>query len=367
MSFGIKALKRGDKDQAANNASRIHVSTVICGYDLAAVLKLVELKRTHSPENLRLITPRFITRDYLVETYQNCVSTYRDNKTTLQIAQKYPDVRSTCVENESLFYKDGQWHKFGGRAKSMDLAPGEDYFLPSRQDFDIQGLFSETDWNELDETLKAYQNVRVLELLEKKNPQDLVNRDEWWMLFHDLGEVTCEDLWLSLPSRLVLKASKHGQTLPSEMAAYMAGVKSRAAISISWKIEKEIYPEPRTLFVPQSMTHEWGHFIVDVHSWDAKRNCHPVDVLILLQDEEPTSELMADKIKLAKRVLDRVFPEFEKTQNKEYIHASEDYFEIADESLGESLEVAVPKLHLLGAYAYGPSNLQFLARALLSI
>ena len=222
MSFGIKALKRGGKDPTGNAASRVHIPTVICGYDLAAVLKLVELKSTHSPEKLRLVTPRFLTRDYLIETYQNCVSTFRKNETTLEIAQKYPHARSTYVENESLFYKDGQWHKFGGRAKSMELASGEDYFLPGRQDLEIQGLFSETDWNELDETLKAYQSVRVLELLEKKIPQDLVNKDEWWMLFHDLGEVTCEELWLSLPSRLILKASKHGQTLPSEMAAYMA-------------------------------------------------------------------------------------------------------------------------------------------------
>lgn len=365
MSFGIKALKRAQTDH--KGTQRLHIPTVILGHDLAAVLKLVELKGELPPEKLRLITPRLITRDYLVETYQNAVSTLRDNELTLRLSQKFPRARTTRVEAESLFYKEGQWQKFQGRAKSMELAAGESYFQAPRQDLLLESLFSEADWNELDQTLNTYQNVRVLESLEKKTPQDLVNRDEWWLLFHDLGEVTCQDLWLSLPSRLVLKASHHGQSLPPEMAAYMAGVKHQAAISLSWQCDKEFYPEAKTLFIPQSMTHEWGHFILDVRPWDDVRKCYPLSALILLHEEEPTSEFMADKIKLAKRVLDRVFPDFEKHALKEYIHASEDYFETPGANLdAEALLIGVPQLHLIGSYGTATFEAQYLARALLT-
>lgn len=367
MSFGIKALKRADKDHAKSEG-RQHIQTVICGFDLAAVLKLVELKATLPPEKLRLITPRLITRDYLVEAYQGAVSTLRDNELTLQIAQKFPRASTTKVEHESLFYKEGQWHRFGGRAKGMELGDGESYFLPARQNLTVSSLFSESDWNELDQILNNYQNVRVLETLEKKAPQDLVNKDEWWMLFHDLTEVTCEDLWLSLPSRMVMKASHHGQTLPPEMAKYLAGIKSQSAIGLNWECTKEIYPEAKTLFVPQSMTHEWGHFILDVGQWDQERQCYPVSALILLHEEEPTSESMADKIKLAKRVLERVFPDFDKHVRREHIQASADYFETplsgAD---AEALLIGVPQVHLIGAYGAGTFEASFLTRALLTV
>lgn len=366
MSFGIKALKRGERDHKGHE--RQHISTVILGADLAAVLKLVELKRELSPEKLRLITPRLITRDYLIQTYQHAVSTLRDNELTLQLAEKFPQLRSTRVENESLFYKEGQWHRFAGRAKSMELAPGEDYFLAPRQDIDLKTLFTDTDWNELDHILNTYQNVRALETIEKKTPGDLVNRDEWWMLFHDLGEVTCQELWLSLPSRAVLKASRHGQTLPPEVAAYFAGVSRRSAIALNWECTKELYPESRTLFVPQSMTHEWGHFILDVRPWDPERQCYPLSALILLQEEEPTSEFMADKIKLAKRVLDRVFPDFERHVRQEHIHASEDYFEAPGTIQNvEAMLVSVQTLHVVGVYGAATLEAWHLARALLTL
>jgi hypothetical protein len=117
---------------------------------------------------------------------------------------------------------------------------------------------------------------------------------------------------------------------------------------LSWLASKELYPEAATLFVPQSMTHEWGHFIVDIHSYDSKKNGHLINALILLHEEEPTSELMADKIKLCKRVFERVFNDFSQYTSKEYIHASEHLFQTPHElSLLDALLVGVPKVHLL--------------------
>jgi hypothetical protein len=367
MSFGLKSFKK-QKDESKHSEGRKHIPTVIIGHDLAAVLKLVELKNTLSPENLCLITPRFLTRQGLVETYQAGVSTLRDNVTTLQIAGKFSQARTVRYDHETHFAKEGQWQRFGGRAKPMELAPGEAYFQSPRQDLELASLFSESDWEQLDETLKTYQQVRILEKLEKQAPTDLANRDEWWLLFHDLGEVTCSELWVSLPARQVLKASEQGQTLPTEAAAWLASVKRQAAIALSWEMTKELHPEPRTLFVPQSMTHEWGHFILDVLPWDEARRCHPVNALILLHDEEPTSELMADKIKLCKRVLERVLPDFEKHIRREYIIASEDYLEWPSQpELAEALLVSVPSLHLLGAYAAQSGTEKFLSRALLTL
>lgn len=367
MSFGLTTLKKQKTDGRAEH-TRQHISQVILGFDLAAILKLVELKKTYGPESLRLITPRFLTRESLLETYRSSISTLRDNELTLKIAEKFPHAKSVRFEQESLFAKEGQWQRFGGRAKPMELQEGESFFQSPRQEIELSSLFSPSEWDQLDETLKAYQSVRILEKLEKQNPTDLANRDEWWLLFHDLGEVTCTDLWVSLPARAVLKASEQGQRLPNEAAAWFASVKRQAAITLSWELTRELYPEPRTLFVPQSMTHEWGHFIVDVGGWDEFRQCHTASAMILLHEEEPTSESMADKIKLLKRVLERVFPGFEQHIRKEYISASEDFFEWLDDVSGaEALLIGVPQLHVMGQYAAATGSEKFLSRSLIAL
>ena len=366
MSFGIKSFKKNKQDLIAGD--KRHISHVILGQDIAAVLKLVQLKAEHGPENLRLITPRFLTREVLADQYRCSPSTLRSNPHTLQVLEKFPHARSLRFESESLFYKDGSWHKFNSRAKPMELKSFEESFQPPRQEISLESLFSPEDWDQLDETLKAYQSVRVLEKLEKQVPTDLANVDEWWMLFHDLGEVTATHLYTSLSARELLKRSGQGQTLPTEMSAWLSSVEKKAAIAIRFECNKQLHEETQTLFVPQSMTHEWGHFIVDVHPFDAQTKSHPLTALILLHDEEPTSEIMADKIKLLKRVFERVFPRFQESILSEYIFVTEDFFEVlSDAKLAEELTVAVPRLTVLGQYSTQNLEHKFLSRALLSV
>ncbi len=366
MSFGLKAFKR-QRDDAKTKAERRHISQVILGADLSAVLTLMRLKKSAGPEQLRLITPRLLSKASLAASYAAGPSLYRDPAEVLSLGHDFPHLKSLSYSAEAVFAKEGQWHRFGSRAKPMELLAGEKFFLPPRQEVELASFFDPADWEQLDDVLNAYQHVRVLEKLEKQTPTDLANRDEWWMLFHDLGEVTCSELWCSLPSRQVLKASGQGQTLPPEAGAWFNSIKRQAAIALAWECQREIYPEPATLFVPQSMTHEWGHFIVDVAPWEEASNAHPVRALILLHAEEPTSEEMADKIKLLKRVFERVFPGFEANAQNERILASEDYFEWpAEPRLADALLVAVPSLHVIGQLAPQGSQ-HFLVRALNSV
>lgn len=360
MSFHLKSLKKRH-DGPKGEHGRQHIQHVVLGFDLAAVLKVLELRKILPPEQLRLITPHLISRQRLVDSYQNVVSVWRNNDVTLNASAKFPELKSNRVDAESLFYKEGQWHKFSGRAKPMDLQAGEAFFQAPRQDVPLQGFFTADEWENLDSILNSYQSVRVLETLEKTTPTDLVSPAEWTMMFHDLGEVTCAELWLSLPARLTLKGSSHGQTLPPELAAHLAGVRRQGAVNLHWEFSKEIYPEARTLFVPQSMTHEWGHFVLDVHPWNG--HTQHIDVLILLHEEEPSTEGMADKIKLAKRVLDRAFPGFEKSLKHEHIVASEDFFEMSDAQ--PSLH-HIPGLHLLGSYAATDGDAKFWVRSALA-
>ena len=69
----------------------------------------------------------------------------------------------------------------------------------------------------------------------------------------------------------------------------------------------------------------------------------------MIHEEEPQTEDLAQKIKLMKRVLDRVYPDLEKHIKKEYIRFDEEMFisEVKDSSL-EQLSFDYPSLKFLG-------------------
>jgi hypothetical protein len=115
------------------------------------------------------------------------------------------------------------------------------------------------------------------------------------------------------------------------------------------------------------MTHEWGHFIVEFENTNEGQFCH---ALFLIHEEEPQTEDLASKIKLMKRVLERVFPDFEKNINKEYIRFDDEMF-ISDvkDNLIEQIGFDYPTLKFLGQVApMKPQFAQekFLSRVLLS-
>src|SRR5690606_14522652 len=128
--------------------------------------------------------------------------------------------------------------------------------------------------------------------------------------------------------------------------------------------------EEKTLFIPQSMTHEWGHFIVEFEQFDHSAKIQKCHVLFLIHEEEPQTEDLASKIKLMKRVLDRVFPDIEKHMVKEFIRFDDEMFisDIKEEAL-EQVGFDYPNLKFLGQTAPVPHeqlNQKYIARTLLN-
>lgn len=125
----------------------------------------------------------------------------------------------------------------------------------------------------------------------------------------------------------------------------------------------------KILFIPQSMTHEWGHFLVEFETFNYQQKEQLCHVLFLIHDEEPQSEDLAQKIKLMKRVLDRVFTDIEKHIKKEYIRFDEEMFVSGlKDSAMEQLSFDYPTLKFIGQASALPAELsqeKYLARVLL--
>lgn len=370
MSFGLLKHFKDHKKSFAENIRKSYSQHVIIGQDLAAVLKLMEIKHSHPTETVKLISSRPLTKQFLVESYESSVSLLRSQAAVEGIYRKYHNAKLYPHNKEASFYKDGKFHEFSGRAKSMELLPGEAYFMQKGYKVSVASLFQESDWENLDEVLSECVEVHIFQTIEKVTSAELIEKKEWLLTFKDFTEVDCENLYVSLPPKKFLNYLVHKEAVTPELIDVCSSSHVQGGLAVSWVLNKEIFTEDRTLFIPQSMTHEWGHFIVEFDSYnhtDKTQCCH---VLFLIHEEEPQTEDLGSKIRLMKRVLDRVFPDLEKSIVNEYIRFDEEML-ISDVkySAMEQVGFDYPTLKFLGQMSPlvpQQSDEKFLARVLLN-
>lgn len=365
MSFNLRAFKDLKKDQK-QSSSRRHYRHLILGHDLKAVLLLVELKEKFPDETVHLLTPRSITKKSIIENYENGVSNLRDEAAVTEIYKNYFDFKCFKQPNDPLFYKDGKFHEFAGRAKPMELRTGEALFKEKGYRFEVSSLFKLQVWEKLDEILSESQEIRVIDIIQKTNPDDLVNINEWLLNTKDYNELTAENLYVTLAPNKFLNLIFDKSSLTTELMDYLSSVKVLQGIQVTWDLGKEIYPDERTLFIPQSMTHEWGHFIVDFEAFNHATKTQKMHVMFLIHEEEPQAEDLAGKIRLMKRVLDRVFSDFEKSIKKEFILYSEEMVQSNQkDNLYEQILFDYPTLKLYGEGGPSYGEFQLMGRGIL--
>lgn len=370
MTFG---LLKHFKDTKSGNTQTIptkHFQHVILGQDLGAVLKLLEIRKNHPEASVRLVTSRPLNKKLLVENYEFGVSQLRSSSAVELIYRKFHDAKLLPQSKDANFYKEGKFHDFGGRAKPMDLQNGEEFFTHKGYKVNLESLFTAEDWQNLDTILNQCSEIRIFDSIDKTTPDDLVQKNEWLLTFKDFNKITAEFLYVSLSPKKFLGYIHDKSKLTKDFVDVCTSANVQGAISVTWKLDKELYAEEKTLFIPQSMTHEWGHFIVEFDAYNYQNKEQLCHVLFLIHEEEPQSEDLAQKIKLMKRVLDRVFPDFEKHIKQEYIRFDEEMFisEVKDSSI-EQLNFDYPTLRFLGQMSPMQaelSNEKYLSRVLLN-
>lgn len=370
MSFGLLKHFKDIKKCESTAISTQHSQHVILGHDLGSVLKLVELRRERPEEKVKLISNRPLNRQVLIENYQFGPTLLRSKDAVEAIYRRFFNGKVLPQPKAPNFYKDGKFHEFGGRAKSMDLKPGEEYFSSVGYKLELSSLFTPEEWESLDSIFSEYVEIRHFDTVEKTTPSDLVDKSEWLLTFKDFSRLTCENLYVGISPKKFLNLLANKSDLTPEIIDFCSSIKVRSGIMVTWVLDKEVYSEERTLFIPQSMTHEWGHFVVEFEPYEhqVKRQlCH---VLFLISEEEPSPEDLGTKIKLMKRVLDRVFTDIEKHIKKEFIRFDDEMFisGIKDPAL-EQVGFDYPTLRFLGQSSPLPGALageKFLSRTLLS-
>ncbi|HXH31172.1 MAG TPA: hypothetical protein VNJ01_10205 [Bacteriovoracaceae bacterium] len=370
MSFGLLKHFKDHKRAIVSQSASKHFQHVILGEDLGAVLKLLETRKNFPDETVRLISNRLLSRDALIQQYDDGVTQIRSLRAVEAIYRKFHHSQISPYTKDAAFYKEGKFHDFTGRAKTMELQKGEAYFIPKGFRLKIRSLFSPEEWEHLDEILSEHYEIKMFEAIEKTQVQDLVEKKEWVLRFKDFTSMSAENLYISTSPKKFLSYLSQKEQFTPELIDVCTSVVVQAGISVTWKLDKEYYAESRTLFIPQSMTHEWGHFIVEFESFDQDKNEQLCHALFLIHEEDPQSEDLAAKIKLMKRVLERVFPDLEAHIKKEYIRVDDEMFisNVKDEAI-EQLSFDYPTLKFLGQMSPLKTELlneNFLPRVLLN-
>jgi hypothetical protein len=360
MSFGLLKHFKDHKKVGDDKTKTTFTQHLILGHDLGAVLRLLKILKDHPGESVRLVSNKPLNRKILVESYDFGVTQLRSQEEIPEIYREFHNAKIASQKKKPIFYKDGKFHEFQGRAKSMELLAGEEFFTALGHKLDVQSLFSEEDWNNLDEILKSHHDMRIIQSIKKTAVVDLVEKTEWSLSFKDFSIMTSETLYVSMSPKKFLNLLENKEALTPELIDLCSSVNVQSAITLTWELSKELYPEEQTLLIPQSMTHEWGHFIVEFE----KTLCH---VLFLINEEEPQSEDLAGKIKLMKRVLDRVFPDFEKSVLKEYIRFDDEMFiSGVKDAVLEQVGFDYPSLKFIGQMSPSTPEHKYLFRSLKS-
>ena len=369
MSFGLLKHFKSKTSSVHQTVQKRHIKHVVVGQDLGAILQLLAIKRNFPDDSVKLISSRILTKKALIEQYEEGVSLLRSSEAVTEIYRKYHEAKLSPQTKDALFYKDGKFHEFSGRAKSMELLPGENFFLSRGYRLETAGFFTADEWENLDQILNESLELRIFESIEKTIPTDLVNVAEWELTFKDFTIVTAQNLYVSLSPRKFLNYLSHKEKLTPELIDTCSSAKIQAALSVTWTLNKELFSGTETLFVPQSMTHEWGHFIVEFESMNHKTNEQICHCLFLIHDEEPQTEDLASRIKLMKRVMERVFPGIEAAITRENIRFDEEMFVSGmKDDLIEQLGFDYPTLKFTGQMSPMPThfvNEKFIARTLL--
>jgi hypothetical protein len=332
MSFGIKALKK-EKNPLGQQRSKSYRQHIVLGDDVWAIRLTLDLAQKWGLENTVLISEKPLTKKVLLENHQAQLSFVRSVEKYQDFCLAYPAAKAQAYAHVPRFYKDGSWHEFGGRTKPLPLRDCEQPFVGPRWDWNLESLFSVEEWERLDSFLECTQQVRLLAKCCKKDPTDLEQVNNWSLVFKDLAEIECEQLWLTSHPAKLLKVSDAGTSLPERVAKDCAQVKTYAAVSLGLML-KNFSLEAGTYFVPQSQTHDWGYFIVDVCESIQEMDSHTlqhIKAFAYILEDEITAETMGEKIKLMKRTLRRLWPVMDEKVCGEFILAeTEAVYDLSD-------------------------------------
>lgn len=321
--FGIRALKK-KSNEAEHNENRQFYKHLVYGENYEAVLTFLKLNQSY-PGEVKLLTRNPFYKDEIRQQLNCTLNAIRSEEVANDLTGLNPRLEVFKSEDEVRFYKDTKFQKFGGRAKPHEIKKSEKFFTKPYYHFKHEALFDGAELENIDETLKASELNKIIERIEVKKPSDLVEKVNFSLHSGENDVIDCENLYFCESPKTFFKLISNKKELDDVIGEYTASLENQGAITVHFDCDRLIYDFKGTMLIPQSMTHEWGSFVIDFGAFDPENSKQAFTVLSFLGDEDLQEEDLVKKIKLLKRVIERVFPEFSNAQYEQSIRYSSEY------------------------------------------
>lgn len=377
MGLGrLASLKKDD----SKDIQTIYKKHLVFGRDLYSVDLYLHLVEKYGEENVAIFSREEISRESLKFEGPSPLRT----KACQHYLQKvYPDVTLSETDKTSLFFKEGSFREFGGRSKPEKLLWGEETYIEPRIDFNVEEFFpflKEENALSLNERLEKGQLNYIPGEIQKKDPTDLVEPVNFEIICTAGVNIACENLYMGTSPQQFLSLYKKKEELSDNFMELCEQTKTPASLFITFEFEKAIAENPETLFLPLSYTHEWGHFMGEFAPTDANGK-QVARFLNFLDTDHTNEEGISKKIRLLKRLLEKIFPEFKNISFTESIILTESSMCLNfDDSEFQKILKEFKNLSFVGASAplesfaqqednfeYSSEDLFFLARGVASL
>jgi hypothetical protein len=368
--FGIRAFKKL-KEEHTHQEKRQYFPHIVYGENTFAVLTYLKLVEKFGVESVRLVCANYIDKQSLLNEWKCSPNLLRDEGIASALSERYIKLEIIATGQQSVFYKDSKFHLFNARTKPFEIMPGEEYFQPMAYSMNLEGLFTTETWNNLDEVLRP-QLSKYIDRIELSTPTDLVQKVNYVLQTGQFESLECEHLyWCESPKNFYAKVENKNK-INDALGEFCNSIEHQPAMAVAFEVDSQVYEGHGTVYLPQSVTHEWGHFICDFKEYDPATKKQKFVCMMLVNEDEVNEEELAKKINLMKRVIERIMPNFSKARHNEHIHYSSCMFinNVKDE-LADDIEFDHAHLHFLGAGApiSGQENSQawrYLPRALMT-
>ena len=236
---------------------------------------------------------------------------------------------------DALFYKDQKFRSFGGRAKPCELKQGEAHFRLAPNFFDPKMLLNgnASDKMALARELYTKAEIRKIALV---SPTDLIERVNFKLTLSDHQDLECEYLYYGgSPCELLSLVDQKGRGERS-FIEFCSQFEQSFSLVATFEFDAPVIPITQTLFIPQSQTHDWGHFIVEVLNHPGSTRQLVKACCRMSAENVAQAEEVAKKLRLLQRTLQRLFSEFSLKKCREKVYLL-DYFPFSspvDRALG---------------------------------
>lgn len=309
MSFGLSKLKK----HVEQRSERVYSRHLVVGEDVYALAMYQKLLKTYGPEEVALLGR--VNEDE--KDYRHKGPNSFRGQDNLDLLKKiYPEAELFVDDRPSLFLKEGTWREFGGRTRPVKLLFGEEYFTQPRI-LGANEFYPKLDQEQLEKMGEKAHQV-LLSKLEKVRPEDLVENVHWRVTGVDGVEYECEKMYWAHSPAYFLEIYGDKSQLSDELIELCESTQTSAQLKVSLYFERPITELTQTLFIPQSYTHEWGHFIGEFKK-NENESGQWAEFTCFIDKENSSAEEISKKFRLLKKNIEKVAPDMSSTKMQEYL------------------------------------------------